>query len=44
MGGETVKLKDKQIIDMFTNNGEYIVAVKGSVPGSYNGILKLYVS
>lgn len=44
MGWERTVLKNRSIINTFTDNGQHFVAIKGSVPGAYNGLLKLYVS
>lgn len=40
MGNETVTLKRMQIVNVFTLGSEQIVAVKGSIPGGYNGFIK----
>lgn len=44
MGGQQVTLKNIKIVDIFDHNGQQHVAVKGSLPWSYNSYLKVVVS
>lgn len=44
MGNDHVTLKNVAIVDSFVHEGEHFFAVKGSVPGTYNGIVKILVS
>lgn len=43
MGSETVTLHNRPVVELLTLHGTPFVAVKGSVPGSYNWYLSLYV-
>ncbi len=43
MGSETVTLHNRPVVDLLTLQGTPFIAVKGSVPGSYNWYLSLYV-
>lgn len=44
MGNDHITLKNISIIDRFVHDGQHFVAVKWSVPGSYNGLVKMIVS
>ena len=44
MGNDHVTLKNIAIVDNFVHDGQHFFAVKGSVPGSYNWIVKILVS
>ncbi|AHB40845.1 hypothetical protein P148_SR1C00001G0030 [candidate division SR1 bacterium RAAC1_SR1_1] len=41
MGVDRVTLKDIKILDIVKANGEQLIALKGSLPGAYNGLLKI---
>lgn len=41
MGGDQITLKKIGIVDMFVHEGQHIVALKGSIPGAYNGVFKI---
>ena len=43
MGNETVTLHKRPIVETIVLQGIPFVAIKGSVPGTYNGYLSLYV-
>lgn len=43
MGNETVTLHKRPVVELLHLQGAAYVAVKGSVPGSYNGYISLYV-
>lgn len=42
MGTEQITIKNVKIQDMFTVEGATYVALKGSVPGARNGLVKVY--
>ncbi len=44
MGNVHVTLKNISVVDTLAHNGQNFVAVKGSVPGSYNTMVKIVVS
>lgn len=44
MGDETITLHKRPVLDILTLQGSTFVAIKGSVPGSYNGYVSLYVA
>jgi len=41
MWGEQITLKNIKIIDKIQENNEQLLLLKGSIPGSYNGFIKL---
>lgn len=43
MGSETITLKNIKIVDTINNGEEKILLLVGSLPGSYNGMLKFVV-
>jgi ribosomal protein L3 len=43
MGNQRVTLKDIQILDTFTRDNEQLAVLKWSLPGAYNGLLKIVV-
>lgn len=43
MGSETITLKNIKIVDKIDNGKEKILLLTGSLPGSYNGLLKFVV-
>lgn len=43
MWNDRVTLRSVPVVDMWTNDGETIVALKWSVPGAYNSFVKLSV-
>lgn len=42
MWGDQVTLKNIQIIDKITQDNEQLLLLKGSIPGSYNGLVKIF--
>ncbi len=44
MGNEHVTLKNRALLEKIDHDGQLFVAVKGSVPGSYNSLIKVIVS
>jgi large subunit ribosomal protein L3 len=42
MWGWQITLKNIQIIDKITQNNEQLLLLKGSIPGSYNGLIKIF--
>ena len=42
MGTDQVTLKKVPVVDLFSVNGEQIIALKGSLPGAYNSLLTIY--
>ncbi|MFZ2150948.1 MAG: 50S ribosomal protein L3 [Candidatus Absconditicoccaceae bacterium] len=43
MGDEKITLKNIQILDFVDSDKENLIIVKGSLPGSYNGLLKFVI-
>lgn len=43
MWNERMTLKNRNILDVISQNGEELLILKGSLPGSYNGLLKLVI-
>ena len=43
MWADKVTLRSVPVVDMWTNEWETVVALKGSIPGSYNSFVKLSV-
>ena len=43
MGVETITLHNRPIVDLLTLQWAQFIAVKGSVPGAYNGYISLYI-
>lgn len=43
MGGDQITLKKVVVLDMFKQENETLIAVKGSVPGAYNRTIKLVI-
>lgn len=43
MGSELTTLKNISILDRFTQDGDQLIALKGSIPGSYNALLKVKI-
>ncbi len=41
MGGEQTTIKNVQIIDKIIENGEQMLLLKGSIPGSYNSFIQI---
>ena len=41
MGGEQVTLKNIRIIDRVQQDGEQLLLLKWSIPGSYNSFIKV---
>lgn len=41
MWGDQITLKNIKILDKFQREGEQVLVVKGSLPGSYNSLLKV---
>jgi large subunit ribosomal protein L3 len=44
MGNEVVTLHKRPLVDIVTLQGSAYVALRGSVPGAYNGYVSLYVA
>jgi len=42
MWGGQITLKNIQIIDKITQDNEQLLLLKGSIPGSYNGLVKIF--
>lgn len=42
MWSKQITLKNIQIIDKITQNNEQLLLLKGSIPGSYNGLIKIF--
>jgi large subunit ribosomal protein L3 len=38
---DRITVKDVKVLDIVKTNGEQLIALKGSLPGSYNGTLKI---
>lgn len=41
MGVERITLKDVKVLDIVKTDKEQLIALKGSLPGAYNGLLKI---
>jgi ribosomal protein L3 len=44
MGSETITLHNRPVVDIVTLHGTEFIALKGAVPGAYNGYVSLYVA
>jgi ribosomal protein L3 len=42
MGWDQVTLKNIRVIDKITQGNEQLLLLKGSIPGSYNGYIKIF--
>jgi large subunit ribosomal protein L3 len=43
MGDGRVTLKNRKIVEIFKFENETLIAIKGSLPGSYNGVLSMVI-
>jgi ribosomal protein L3 len=43
MGNQRVTLKNIQVIDTLTRDSEQLAVLRGSMPGAYNGLLRIVV-
>ena len=43
MGGQRVTLPHSQIVESFSRDNEQLLVLRGSLPGSYNGLLQLII-
>lgn len=41
MGGDTITLKKITVVNVWKNENETVVALKGSIPGGYNDYTKI---
>jgi ribosomal protein L3 len=44
MGGDQITLKRVAVVDRLEIDGTHLLALKGSLPGAYNGLIRLYIA
>jgi ribosomal protein L3 len=44
MGDENVTLRSVPVLDIWTNDGDTYVVMKGSIPGAYNSYVQLLIA